>query len=37
MLAKAHLSDDTVLSEMVNPEAGIEVNRWDLINRGNTA
>lgn len=37
MLAKAQLSDDTVLSEIVNPEAGTEVNQWELINRGNVA
>ena len=37
MLANAHLSDETVLSEIANPEAGIEVNRWDLIQRGNGA
>ena len=37
MVANAHLSDETVLSEIVNPEAGTEVNRWDLIHRGNDA
>lgn len=37
LLASATLSDYTVLSELLNAEAGLHVNRPDLINRGNAA
>ncbi|DBA81374.1 TPA: hypothetical protein ACH3X2_006973 [Trebouxia sp. C0005] len=37
LLASARLSDDSVLSELLNAEAGLDVNRLDLINRGNDA
>ena len=39
LLAGTRLSDNTVLSELLNAEAGldVDVNRPDLINRGNAA
>ena len=37
LLASAGLSDNTVLSELLHAEAGLAVNRPDLINRGNAA
>ena len=37
LLAIATLSDNTVLSELLNAEAGLDVNRPDLINRGYAA
>jgi hypothetical protein len=37
LLASATLSDNTVLSELLNAEAGLDVNRPDLINRGYAA
>lgn len=37
LLASARLSDNTALSELLNAEAGLDVNRPDLINRGNAA
>lgn len=38
LFASATLSDNTVLSELLNAEAGPDVNRPDLINRpGNAA
>jgi len=35
LLASARMSDNTVLSELLHAEAGLDVNRSDLINRGN--
>lgn len=37
LLAGTKLSDANVLAELLHPEAGLDVNRWDLINRGNAA
>ncbi len=37
LLVSATLSDNTVLSELLNADAGLDVNRPDLINRGNAA
>lgn len=37
LLASARLSDNTVLSELLNAEAGLDINIPDLINRGNAA
>ncbi len=37
LLVSATLSDNTVLSELLNADAGLDINRPDLINRGNAA
>lgn len=37
LLAGTKLSDENILAELLHPEAGLDVNPWDLINRGNAA